>query len=225
MKLKGICLIAAAVLSIGTASLAKDKGTLTKFPNWGVITVPSDIYMQKGTQPMLTAADAGNDVTALFEKIFPLQAETYQVVKKDDADFQYAYLMHYTASLWDVRAAVYGENRENAYLRDIGGRPDPKTLMDRLNQSMASRLPDGFRLTAPVTAKKYRGRVFYEWTVEKSLIINSNAFTETIHGLAWQHGDTMEIAVILGNVAKSGDDDIISTVTDMLKDANKMPKK
>mgnify|MGYP000187622256 FL=1 len=174
---------------------------------------------------MLTAADAGNDVTALFEKIFPIQAETYQVVKKDDADFQYAYLMHYTASLWDVRAAVYGENRENAYLRDIGGRPDPKTLMDRLNQNMASRLPDGFRLTAPVTAKKYRGRVFYEWTVEKSLVINSNAFTETIHGLAWQHGDTMEIAVILGNVAKSGDDDIISTVTDMLKDANKMPKK
>ena len=44
MKLKGICLIAAAVLSIGTASLAKDKGTLTKFPNWGVITVPNDIY-------------------------------------------------------------------------------------------------------------------------------------------------------------------------------------
>ena len=39
MKLKGICLIAAAVLSIGTASMAKDKGTLTKFPNWGVITV------------------------------------------------------------------------------------------------------------------------------------------------------------------------------------------
>lgn len=71
MKLKGICLIAAAVLSIGTASMAKDKGTLTKFPNWGVITVPSDIYMQKGTQPMLTAADAGNDVTALFEKFFP----------------------------------------------------------------------------------------------------------------------------------------------------------
>ena len=127
MKLKGICLIAAAVLSIGTASLAKDKGTLTKFPNWGVITVPNDIYMQKGTQPMLTAADTQNDVTALFEKIFPLQPETYQVVKKDDADFQYAYLMHYTASLWDVRAAVYGENRENAYLRDIGGRPDPKT--------------------------------------------------------------------------------------------------
>ena len=52
--------------------------------------------------------------------------------------------MHYTASLWDVRAAVYGENRENAYLRDIGGRPDPKTLMDRLNQNMANRLPDGF---------------------------------------------------------------------------------
>ena len=140
--------------------MAKDKGTLTKFPNWGVITVPSDIYMQKGTQPMLTAADAGNDVTALFEKIFPIQAETYQVVKKDDADFQYAYLMHYTASLWDVRAAVYGENRENAYLRDIGGRPDPKTLMDRLNQNMASRLPDGFRLTAPVTAKKYRAESF-----------------------------------------------------------------
>ena len=68
--------------------------------------------MQKGLSPWLTAADAGNDVTALFEKIFPIQAETYQVVKKDDADFQYAYLMHYTASLWDVRAAVYGENRE-----------------------------------------------------------------------------------------------------------------
>ena len=111
MRIKAILLMAAAVLSIGTASLAKDKGTMTKFPNWGIITVPDDIYMQSGRQPMLTAADEGNDVIALFEKIFPIQPETYQVVKKDDADFQYAYLLHYTATIWDVKAAVYGENR------------------------------------------------------------------------------------------------------------------
>lgn len=68
MRIKAILLMAAAVLSIGTASLAKDKGTMTKFPNWGIITVPDDIYMQSGRQPMLTAADEGNDVIALFEK-------------------------------------------------------------------------------------------------------------------------------------------------------------
>ena len=39
MRIKAILLMAAAVLSIGTASLAKDKGTMTKFPNWGIITV------------------------------------------------------------------------------------------------------------------------------------------------------------------------------------------
>lgn len=68
MKIKAIVLVAAAILAMGTAALAKDKGTLTKFPNWGVITVPDDIYMQSGRQPMLTAADEGNDVIALFEK-------------------------------------------------------------------------------------------------------------------------------------------------------------
>ena len=102
MKIKAIVLVAAAVLAMGTAALAKDKGTLSKFPNWGVITVPDDIYMQSGRQPMLTAADEGNDVIALFERIFPIQPDTYQVVKKDDADFQYAYLLHYTATIWDV---------------------------------------------------------------------------------------------------------------------------
>lgn len=225
MRIKAILLMAAAVLSIGTASLAKDKGTMTKFPNWGIIIVPDDIYMQSGRQPMLTAADEGNDVIALFEKIFPIQPETYQVVKKDDADFQYAYLLHYTATIWDVKAAVYGENRENSYLRDIGSRPDMRTLMNRLNQNMPGRLPQGFRVVAPVTAKKTNGHLFYEWTIAKSLVINGNPFTETIHCLAWQHGDTMEVAAILGNIAKEGDDDIISAVTDMLKNAEKMPKK
>ena len=61
--------------------------------------------------------------------------------------------------------------------------------------------------------------------IAKSLVINGNPFTETIHCLAWQHGDTMEVAAILGNIAKEGDDDIISAVTDMLKNAEKMPKK
>ena len=68
MKIKAIVLVAAAVLAMGTAALAKDKGTLSKFPNWGVITVPDDIYMQSGRQPMLTAADEGNDVIALIRR-------------------------------------------------------------------------------------------------------------------------------------------------------------
>ena len=160
MKIKAIVLVAAAVLAMGTAALAKDKGTLSKFPNWGVITVPDDIYMQSGRQPMLTAADEGNDVIALFERIFPIQPETYQVVKKDDADFQYAYLLHYTATIWDVKAAVYGENRENSYLRDIGSRPDMRILMNRLNQNMPGRVPEGFRVVSPVTAKKTNGISF-----------------------------------------------------------------
>ena len=77
-----------------------------------------------------------------LNEIFPIQPETYQVVKKDDADFQYAYLLHYTATIWDVKAAVYGENRENSYLRDIGSRPDMRILMNRLNQNMPGRLPE-----------------------------------------------------------------------------------
>lgn len=222
---KAIVLLTAACLSLGSWSLAKDKGTPTKFPNWGVIMVPDDLYMQQGRQPMLTAADTANDVVALFERVYPLQPETYQIIKKDDADFQYAYLLRYTATIWDVKAAIYGDSRENTYLRDIGSRPDMKILMNRANQNLSARLPGGFHVKEPITARKTNGHLFYEWTVTKDLVINSNPFVETIHFVAWQHGDTMEIAAILGNVAKEGGDDVIAAVTDMLKNAEKMPKK
>lgn len=174
---------------------------------------------------MLTAADEGNDVIALFERIFPIQPETYQVVKKDDADFQYAYLLHYTATIWDVKAAVYGENRGKLLsprYRQPAGYAHPHEPAEPEYAGTPSR---GFHVVSPVTAKKTNGHLFYEWTIAKSLVINGNPFTETIHCLAWQHGDTMEVAAILGNIAKEGDDDIISAVTDMLKNAEKMPKK
>ena len=58
--------------------------------------------------------------------------------------------------------------------------------------------------------------MFYECTLQRRLVVNETDFAETIHCLAWQHGSSVEIAVLFGHGA-DGDDSLISVMTDMLK--------
>lgn len=89
---------------------------------------------------------------------------------------------------------------------------------------MNDRLPQGFRMTKPITAKKIKGKTFYEGTWERTLVINDNAFTETIQGIAYQHGDYLEIALIFANIADPNDN-LIQTMTNLFETADKLPKK
>lgn len=224
VKFKAAVLLGAALLSIGLTGFAKDKGNPVKFPNWGVMYVPDSLYMEPGRQPMLTAGDYGNDVITMLERIYPLEPETYQVVQKDGASFQYGYVAHYSANLWEIEAATQGKETENAYLRDIGSRPNVATLMQRANEAMEQRLPQGFVMTNPITAKKVNGKTFYEGTWQKGLIINGNRFVETIQGVAYQRGDYVEIALIFANIADP-DNNLIDTMKTAFETAEKLPKK
>ena len=224
MNYKAVLLLGAALVSMGLTGFAKDKGNPVKFPNWGIVYVPDSLYMEPGRQPMLTAGDYDNDVVTMLESIYPLEPETYQLVQKDGASFQYGYLVHYSANIWEIEAATQGKRAENAYLRDIGSRPNVATLMERANEAMEQRLPQGFVMTEPITAKKIKGKTFYEGTWQKGLIINGKKFVETIQGVAYQRGDYIEIALIFANVADS-DNNLIDTMKTAFETAEKLPKK
>ncbi|MCH4166635.1 MAG: hypothetical protein LKF74_02055 [Megasphaera sp.] len=231
MKIKEIILLATAVLTVGmTGSFAKEKGTLVSFPHWGVITVPDDLYMEAGSQPMLTADAYGNDVVAMVENIYPVQPATYQIVQKDDAALQYGYLLHYTVSRGELEAAVEQSNdKQSAYLRDIGIKSDKRTksdnntLMKKANDQLVQKLPADFRLTQAIIPKKINGKWFYEGTIERTMRINQNWFNESMNIIAYPHGNTVEIAVVFANRAEQHD--LTTTVASMLENAQKMPKK
>lgn len=224
VNVKILILLAAMVLSVGTGVWAKDKGTPVKMTNWGVVYVPDDVYWQEGNQPMLTASSYDNDVVTMLEQIYPLEPATYQVVQKDGGIFRYGYVARYSANLWEIEAAVQRKEQENAYLRDIGSRPNMAKLLQQANDQMNDRLPQGFRMTKPITAKKIKGKTFYEGTWERTLVINDNAFTETIQGIAYQHGDYLEIALIFANIADPNDN-LIQTMTNLFETVDKLPKK
>lgn len=224
VNVKAGILAAAAVLSLTMPLLAKDKGTETPFPNWGIITVPDGLYMEEGYQPLLTAESYGNDAAAMLERIYPIEPQTYQLVKRDGASFQYGYILRYSANIWEVEAAIDRQREKAGILHSAGVKPNMDVLMERTAALMKQCLPEGFKVVQPMSSKKFRGHVFYECTLQRKLIINETDFAETIHCLAWQHGSSVEIAVLFGYGA-DGDDSLISVMTDMLKNAEKMPKK
>lgn len=225
MKIKAIILLAVTVLMVGmTGAFAKEKGTLVSVPHWGVITVPDDLYIEQGSQSMLTASSYGNDVVAMIENIYPIQPTTYQVVQKNDAALQYAYLLHYTVSRWELEAAIEprGDTR-TSYLRDIGSKPDIATLVKKVNDRFVQKLPVDFRLTKDITPTKIHGKWFYTGTVERTMRINQNWFDEDINIIAYPHENTVEIIVIFAN--RTTQQDLTETVISMLENAQKMPKK
>ena len=224
MTIKAAIILAVLVCTVGmTGAFAKEKGTMVQFPHWGIITVPDDVYIEAGTQPMLTAGTYGNDVVAMMEKIYPVEPQTYQLVQKENADFQYGYMLRYTISRWELEAAAERDTTANSYLRDIGAKPDMKAILAKANRQLATQLPADFRLVKAMTPKKINGTWFYEGTVERTLVINQKVFKETIYPIAYVHGNTIEIAVIFANVADQ--DNLITTVASILESAKKLPKK
>ncbi len=224
MNVKAGILAAAAVMSLTMPLLAKDKGTEIPFPNWGIVTVPDGLYMEEGYQPLLTAESYDNDAAAMLERIYPIEPQTYQLVKRDGASFQYGYMLRYSANIWEIEAAIERQGEKAGILRSAGVKPSMDVLMERTAVLMKQCLPEGFKVIQPMSAKKFKGHMFYECTLQRKLIINESDFAETIHCLAWQHGSSVEIAVLFANGADQ-DDSLIAAVTGMLKNAEKMPKK
>lgn len=224
MNVKAGILAAAAVMSLTMPLLAKDKGTEIPFPNWGIVTVPDGLYREEGYQPLLTAESYDNDAAAMLERIYPIEPQTYQLVKRDGASFQYGYMLRYSANIWEIEAAIERQGEKAGILRSAGVKPSMDVLMERTAVLMKQCLPEGFKVIQPMSAKKFKGHMFYECTLQRKLIINESDFAETIHCLAWQHGSSVEIAVLFANGADQ-DDSLIAAVTGMLKNAEKMPKK
>lgn len=218
------CLLALALICLSLPVMAKDKdkGVETRFDNWGIVTVPPDITMEEGTQPFLTARSYGNDVVRMLEEIYPAEPVCWQIVEKDDASFQYGYMLRYSLDIWQVEAAVEGKQQENAYLRDIGSRPSVQMLASHANNRLRISLPSEFELVQPFTARKVRGTTFYESRLRHVLLINQSYFTESIYVLAWQHGDFVEIAVIFGH--NEEDQHLPDTLLSALENAKKMPR-
>lgn len=224
MKIKAGLVVGAAVLALALPAAAKEKGTPLPFDNWGVITLPKGTYIEAGTQPLLTAGEYGQDAAAMLERIYPVEPESYQVVMRDGAAFQYGYLLRYSVNVWEVEAAIDRQKGEKAFSRKAGKAPDIKALAEAAYPIMKRALPPGFSLKGPITAQKKKGHVFYECTLERELVVNQKEFIELVHVLAWQHGNTVEIAVIFGN-DREGGDGLVEALTDMLKNAENMPKK
>lgn len=223
MKKKWMVLALALIcLSLPVMAKDKDKGVEMRLDNWGIVTVPTDIIMNNGTQPFLTARAYGNDMTRMLEEIYPVEPVCWQVVQKDDANFQYGYLMRYSVDIWQVEAALDGRQQVNSYLRDIGSRPDLQTLASHANNRLRTSLPAEFELVQPFTTRKVRGTTFYEAKVRHQLLINQSYFTESIYALAWQHGTQVEIAVIMGH--SDEENDLPDTLLSVLEGAKKMPR-
>lgn len=224
MKVKFAVIFTVMTLVIGVfGAMAKEAGTPLQFSSWGIITVPDTIFIESGSQPMVTASSYGNDMEAMVESVYPVAPETYQIVQKNSGYFQYGYMLRYTMSSRELKDAVEGRGIQNSYLQDLKAKPDINALVSEINQKMAAGLPGDCQLIKPLTPKKVNGRLFYEGVINRTMRINQNWFTETIYPIAYVHGSTVEIAIIFGNV--TGDNNLISTVTSMLENAQKMPKK
>ena len=218
------CILALALICLSLPVMAKDKdkGVETRFDNWGIVTVPPDIIMEEGTQPFLTARSYGNDVVRMMEEIYPAEPVCWQIVEKDDANFQYGYMLRYSLDIWQVEAAIDGRQQVNSYLRDIGSRPSAQTLASHANNRLRTSLSAEWELVQPFTARKVRGTMFYESRLRHRLLVNQSYFTESVYALAWQHGSSIEIAVIFGHSGQ--DENLPDTLLAMLENAKKMPR-
>lgn len=206
MKLKMMGTVLLAIIALTMPVLAKDKemGKVTPVAlrNWGIIDLQQNILLGSGTQPTLTAQEAGNDMISLLQRIYPAVIESYQIVEKDNAAFQYGVLLHTTLSNSDV-----------AQMIGAGGTADD--LAAAATERLKTQLPYAFRLTRPLAAKKSNGNTFYEGAVARSMIINREYFTENIRIIAWQHGSVTEIILIIA--AGDGNDQFLNTVTGVLE--------
>ncbi|MEE0721234.1 MAG: hypothetical protein U0M19_01245 [Caecibacter sp.] len=226
-----VCLVLAFAMPI----LAKDsdKGVEVAFPGWGIVTLPSTVQFNEGTQSMAMAQQYGNDMIRMCKEIYPVEPIPYQLVSVNRGVFQYGYMLRYTVDISQIQAALDTSktSKNEAYLQDIGYYGKSKKekemmytdLVSRANAKLESSLPTGFRVEQPFTAKKIKGTTFYESTVVSSQYINQSIFKETLKIIAYVHGRTVEIALIMGHVEDNAH--LVSTMVNALEGAKKLPKK
>jgi len=219
LKIKTCLIITLTVMAmVPTAMAEKDRGNQMVLPDWGIITVPDNIYMDAGKQPVVTAQKYNNDMDRMLEAIYPAAPRTYQLIKKEGASFYYGYLLQYTLGSWDFKQLVNGKtvkfNRPD-YLQEQGA-ADISTYAAHVNNRLRTSLPSGFNLIQPIQPVKVSGNTFYEGIVGRTMVINAAAFQEMMHIIAWQRGGVVEIAIVMGNA--DDEESLIRPVMAMLED-------
>lgn len=216
-----MCLIIAVTVMVMVPSVMaeKDRGNQMVLPEWGIITVPDNIYMDAGKQPVITAQKYNNDMGRMLDAIYPAVPRTYQLIKKEGASFHYGYLLQYTLGSWDFKQLVNGKTVKfdrPDYLQDQGA-ADISMYVTHINNRLRTSLPSGFNLIQPMQPVKISGNTFYEGIVERSMIINAAVFQEMMHVIVWQRGGVVEITVVMGSA--DDEESLIRPVMVMLENA------
>lgn len=201
MRIKTVACLVLAVCIFAVPVSAKDKNkTADMFLNgWGTVAVPDNLYIQSGTQQLLTAQETGNDMTAYIARALPgVTPHTYQLVKTYKGEFQYAYMMHYSLLTSDVKTLI-GTN---------------SVTLTAMNDALAGRLPRNFYVAENMHGVKVNGNIYYIGTVNVDLFVNNGRFTETVRIIVAPRSSGADVMLLFGQNEDS--EDLLSTVTDIL---------
>ena len=201
MRIKTMACMVLAVCIFAVPVSAKDKNkTADMFLNgWGTVAVPDNLYIQSGTQQLLTARETGNDMTAYIARALPgVTPHTYQLVKTYKGEFQYAYMMHYSLLTSDVKTLI-GTN---------------SVTLTAMNTALAGRLPRNFYVAENMHGVKVNGNIYYIGTVNVDLFVNNGRFTETVRIIVAPRSSGADVILLFGQ--NEDHEDLLSTVTDIL---------
>lgn len=201
MRIKILACLALAVCVFAAPVSAKDRNkTADMFLNgWGTVTVPDYLYIQSGTQQLLTAREAGNDMTSYIARTLPVVTpHTYQLVKSYKGEFQYAYMMHYSLLPSDVKTLIGTDS----------------VTLTAMNEALTGRLPRNFYVAENMHGVKVNGNTYYIGTVNGDLFVNNGRFTEAVRIIVAPRSSGADVILIFGQNEDS--EDLLSTVTDIL---------
>ena len=201
MRIKILACLALAVCIFATPVSAKDKNkTADMFLNgWGTVAVPDCLYIQSGTQQLLTARETENDMTSYIARSLPgVTPHTYQLVKSYKGEFQYAYMMHYSLLPSDVKTLIGTDS----------------VTPTAMNAALTGRLPRNFYVAENMHGVKVNGNTYYIGTVNGDLFVNNGRFTEAVRILVSPRSSGADVILIFGQNEDS--EDLLSTVTDIL---------
>ena len=201
MRIKTVACLALAVCIFAVPVSAKDKNkTADMFLNgWGTVAVPDNLYIQSGTQQLLIAREAENDMTSYIARSLPgVTPHTYQLVKSYKGEFQYAYMMHYSLLASDVKTLMGTDS----------------VTPTAMNAALTGRLPRNFYVAENMHGVKVNGNTYYIGTVNGDLFVNNGRFTEAVRILVAPRSSGADVILIFGQNEDS--EDLLSTVTDIL---------
>ena len=201
MRIKILACLALAVCVFAGPVSAKDRNkTADMFLNgWGTVAVPDSLYIQSGTQQLLIAREAGNDMTSYIARTLPgVTPHTYQLVKSYKGEFQYAYMMHYSLLPSDVKTLIGTDS----------------VTLTAMNEALTGRLPRNFNVAENMHGVKVNGNTYYIGTVNGDLFVNNGRFTEAVRIIVAPRSSGADVILIFGQNEDS--EDLLSTVTDIL---------